>query len=134
MIRDQLKIKRSKLEDEPFVKDDKLSKKVKTITCQSCSNIRLIKATCKGKESAVGHDGLGGSSVVQVPNAYGSGVSDVICLSVAGGQPGRARVGVGVQNSSPYRWTKRRVQAQRLSLQKRTPTQPASQPSSHSQL
>ncbi|GJV10848.1 retrovirus-related pol polyprotein from transposon TNT 1-94 [Tanacetum coccineum] len=39
--------------------------------------------------------------VVQVPNAYGSGVGVVIGLSVVGGQPGYASVGVGSQSSSP---------------------------------
>ncbi|GJW54369.1 hypothetical protein Tco_0098454 [Tanacetum coccineum] len=105
--------KRSKHEDEPFVKDGKLSKKERTITCQSCGNIRHNKATCKGQgrkattggnnakasgsasrqaqqtELAVGQDGSGGS-----------GVGAVITLSVANGQgaaggPGGAGVGVG---------------------------------------
>ncbi|GKE82396.1 hypothetical protein Tco_1552396, partial [Tanacetum coccineum] len=43
------KRKRSKHEDEQFVKDGKLSKKGITITCQSCGNIRRNKATCKGQ-------------------------------------------------------------------------------------
>ncbi|GJY83912.1 hypothetical protein Tco_0497288, partial [Tanacetum coccineum] len=43
------KRKRSKLEDEPFVKHGKLSKKGKTINCQSCGNIGHNKATCKGQ-------------------------------------------------------------------------------------
>ncbi|GJR35427.1 hypothetical protein Tco_1211111 [Tanacetum coccineum] len=43
------KRKRSKLKDEPFVKHGKLSKKGRTINCQSCGNIRHNKATCKGQ-------------------------------------------------------------------------------------
>ncbi|GKC27232.1 retrotransposon-related protein [Tanacetum coccineum] len=47
--RPKKKRKRSKHEDEPFVKDGKLSKKGRTITRQSCGNIRHNKATCKGQ-------------------------------------------------------------------------------------
>ncbi|GKE41449.1 hypothetical protein Tco_1468733, partial [Tanacetum coccineum] len=79
--RPKKKRKRSKHEDEPFMKDGKLSKKRRTITCQSCRNIGHNKATCKGQggnnaeasgsasrqaqqaEPAVGQDGSGGSSV-----------------------------------------------------------------------
>ncbi|GKA57172.1 hypothetical protein Tco_0756360 [Tanacetum coccineum] len=43
------KRKRSKHEDAPFVKDGKLSKKGRTITCQSCGNIGHNKATYKGQ-------------------------------------------------------------------------------------
>ncbi|GJU68608.1 retrotransposon-related protein [Tanacetum coccineum] len=128
--RPKKKRKRSKLEDEPFVKDDKLSKKGRTITCR---NIGHNKATCKGQggnnaeasgsasrqaqqaELFVGQDGSSGSGVGLVPNAYGSGVGFVIGLSTAGGQPGRAGVGVGIQSLASTRWTKRRVQTQRLS-------------------
>ncbi|GKD98380.1 hypothetical protein Tco_1382277, partial [Tanacetum coccineum] len=110
--RPKKKRKRSKHEDEPFVKDGKLSKKGRTITCQSCGNIRHNKATCKGQgrkattggnnaeangsasmqpQQAVGQDGLGGS-----------GVGVVISLSAADGQRGAggadgAGVGVGSQ-------------------------------------
>ncbi|GJT44201.1 putative transposase, mutator type, MULE transposase domain protein [Tanacetum coccineum] len=97
--RPKKKRKRSKHEDEPFVKDGKLSKKGRTITCQSCINIGHNKATCKGQggnnveasgsasrkaqqaEPAVGQDGLGGSRV-----------GAVIGLSVAdgAGDAGRA--------------------------------------------
>ncbi|GJY81562.1 hypothetical protein Tco_0494313 [Tanacetum coccineum] len=48
--RPKKKRKRSKLEDEPFVKDCKVSKKGRTITCQSCRNIGHNKATCKGQD------------------------------------------------------------------------------------
>ncbi|GJX66467.1 heat stress transcription factor B-4-like protein [Tanacetum coccineum] len=82
------KRKRSKHEDEPSVKDGKLSRKGRTITCQSCGNTRHNKATCKGQgrkattggnnaeasgsvsgqaqqiEPVVGQDGLGGSGAV----------------------------------------------------------------------
>ncbi|GJX90059.1 hypothetical protein Tco_0343385 [Tanacetum coccineum] len=73
-------------------------------------------------EPVVGQDGLGGS-----------GAGAVIGLSAAGqGGPGGA--GVGRQGSSYTRWTKRRVQTERISPQKRTPTQPESQPSTSSQV
>ncbi|GJS37274.1 hypothetical protein Tco_0535656 [Tanacetum coccineum] len=138
--------KRSKHEDEPFVKDGKLSKKGRTISCQSCGNIGHNKVTCKGQgrkattggnnaeasgsasrqaqqtESAVGQDGSGGS-----------GVGAVIDFFAADGQGG-VGVGVGSQGSSYTRWTKTRVQTERISLQKTTLTQPASQPSTNSQV
>ncbi|GJY33356.1 crooked neck-like protein 1 [Tanacetum coccineum] len=87
--RPKKKRKMSKHEDEPFVKDGKLSKKGRTITCQSCKNIGHNKETCKGqgrKPITVGQDGLGGSRV---------GV--VISFSATDGQGGAggARVGVG---------------------------------------
>ncbi|GKG21812.1 hypothetical protein Tco_0384407, partial [Tanacetum coccineum] len=56
-------------------------------------------------ELVVGQDGSG---VVQVPNAYGSGVGVVIGLSVVGGQPGYASVGVGSRSSSHMQVTKPR--------------------------
>ncbi|GJX20453.1 hypothetical protein Tco_0223130 [Tanacetum coccineum] len=107
----KLEKKRSKHKDEPFVKDGKLSKKGRTITCQSYGNIRHNKATCKGQgrrattggnnaeasgsasrqaqqtELAIGQDGSGGS-----------GVGVVIGLLAADGQGG-AGVGVGSQAS-----------------------------------
>ncbi|GJY20801.1 hypothetical protein Tco_0393367 [Tanacetum coccineum] len=61
-------------------------------------------------EPTVGQDGSGGSSV-----------GFVIGLSAAGGQPGRACVCFGSQSSSPTRWTKRRVQTQRLVQKKELP-------------
>nr|GEW95885.1 retrotransposon-related protein [Tanacetum cinerariifolium] len=97
------KRKRFKHEDEPFVKDGKLSKKGRTITCQSCENFRHNKATCKGQgrkattggnnaeanggasrqaqhtEPTVGQDGSGGSGVVVV-----IGLSHVDCEGGAG--------------------------------------------------
>ncbi|GKB75387.1 hypothetical protein Tco_0942282, partial [Tanacetum coccineum] len=101
VVRPRKKRKRSKHEDEPFVKDGKLSRKGRTITCQSCGNIGHNKATCKGQcrkasiggnnveascsvsrqaqqtEPAVGQDGSGGS-----------GVGVVIGLSAAAGEGG----------------------------------------------
>ncbi|GJS14016.1 crooked neck-like protein 1 [Tanacetum coccineum] len=148
--RPRKKRKRSKHEVEPFVKDGKLSRKGRTITCQSCENTRHNKATCKGQgrkattggnnaeangsasrqaqetEPAVGQDGSGGS-----------GADAVIGLSAAageGGASGPGGAGVASQGSSHSRWTKRRVQTERISLQKRTPTHPASQPSTSSQV
>ncbi|GJW75606.1 heat stress transcription factor B-4-like protein [Tanacetum coccineum] len=47
--RPRKKTKRSKHEDEPFVKDGKLSRKRRTITCQFCGNTGHNKATCKGQ-------------------------------------------------------------------------------------
>nr|GEW04551.1 hypothetical protein [Tanacetum cinerariifolium] len=144
------KRKMSKHKDEPFVKDGKLSRKERTITCQSYRNIRHNKATCKGQgrkvtiggnnaegsasasrqaqqtKPAVGQDGLGGS-----------GAGAVIGLSAAAGEGGAGDpggVGVASQGSSHTRWTRRRVQTERISPQKRTPTQPVSQPSTNSQV
>ncbi|GJT36810.1 crooked neck-like protein 1 [Tanacetum coccineum] len=130
--RSKKKRKRSKHEDEPFVKDGKLSKKGRTITCQSCGNIRHNKATCKGQgrketreasgsasrqaqqaEPAAGQDGSGGSGIGAVIGLSAIGV--VGCAVSAG-------VGVDSQGSSHSRWTKRRVQTERISPPKRTPT------------
>ncbi|GKD51359.1 hypothetical protein Tco_1280335 [Tanacetum coccineum] len=71
-------------------------------------------------EHAVGQDGSGGL-----------GVGVVIGLSAAVGQGGP---GVDSQGSSHTRCTKKIVQTERISLEKRTPTQPASQPSTSSQV
>ncbi|GJS79518.1 hypothetical protein Tco_0729399 [Tanacetum coccineum] len=75
----------------------------------------------KERKPVVGQDGLGGPGV---------GVGVVIGLSAAAGEGG---AGVASQGSSHSRWTKRRVQTERISPQKGTPTQPASQPSTSSQ-
>ncbi|GJR90678.1 hypothetical protein Tco_0214689 [Tanacetum coccineum] len=71
-------------------------------------------------EPVVGQDGSGGS-----------GAGAVIGLSTAAGEGGAS---VASQGSSYSRWTKRRIQTERISPQKRTPTQPVSQPSTSSQL
>ncbi|GJR94185.1 hypothetical protein Tco_0266359 [Tanacetum coccineum] len=115
--RPRKKRKRSKHEDEQFVKDGKLNRIRRTITCQSCGNTGHNKATCKGQ---VGQDGSGGS-----------GAGAVIGLSAAASEGGAS---VASQGSSSSRWTKRRVQIERISPQKRTPTQPVSQPSTSSQV
>nr|GEX79375.1 hypothetical protein [Tanacetum cinerariifolium] len=86
--RPKKKRKRSKYKDEPFVKDGKLSRKGRTITCQTCENIGHNKATCKGQgrkattEPAVGQDGSGGL-----------GVGAVIGLSAAVGEGGASDPG-----------------------------------------
>ncbi|GJT94842.1 heat stress transcription factor B-4-like protein [Tanacetum coccineum] len=114
--RPKKKKKRSKHEDEPLVNDGKLSRKGRTITCQSCENIGHNKATCKGQgrkattggnnaegsgsasrqaqqtEHAVGQDGSGGS---------GAGV--VLGLSATAGEGGAGDpcgAGVTSQDSS----------------------------------
>ncbi|GJZ90168.1 hypothetical protein Tco_0662095 [Tanacetum coccineum] len=61
----------------------------------------------------------------------GSGVGAVIGLSAGAGKGG---AGVASQGSSRSRWTKRRVQTEIISPQKGTPTKPASQPSTSSQV
>nr|GFA81068.1 hypothetical protein [Tanacetum cinerariifolium] len=104
--RPKKKRKRSKLEDEPFVKDGKPSRKGRTITWQSCENIGHNKATCKGQggnntkgsgsasrqaqqiEPAVGQDGscgLGAGAVIGLSVAAGEGV----------GQDGSCGLGAG---------------------------------------
>ncbi|GKD64463.1 crooked neck-like protein 1 [Tanacetum coccineum] len=143
--RPKKKRKRSKHEDEPFVKDGKLSRKGRTITCQSCGNIRHNKSTCKeqGRKATTGGNNAKGSGsasrqaqqterAVGQDGSGGSGVGVVIGLSATAGKGGACDpggVGVAGQGSSRTRWTRRRVQTERISLQKRTPTQPANQPS-----
>ncbi|GJS86928.1 hypothetical protein Tco_0769564 [Tanacetum coccineum] len=113
--RPRKKRKRSKNDDEPFVKDGKLRRKGRTITCQSCGNTRHNKETCKEQ---------GGN------NAEVSGLS----TAGEGGAGGPGGAGVASQGSSHSRWTKRRVQIERISSQKRTLTQPVSQSSTSSQV
>ncbi|GJY25091.1 hypothetical protein Tco_0399817 [Tanacetum coccineum] len=117
--RTRKKRKRSKHEDEPFVKDGKLIRKGRTITCQSCENTGHNKATCKGQ---------GQKATTGGNNTEASG------LSTAAGEGGQGGAGVSSQGSSHSRWTKSRVQTERMSPQKRTPTQPTSQPSTSSQV
>ncbi|GJU42645.1 hypothetical protein Tco_1195602 [Tanacetum coccineum] len=111
--RPRKKRKRSKHEDEPFVKDGKLSRKGRTITCQSSRNTGYNKATCKGQ---------------------GGNYAESSGLSTAAGKGGAGGPGVASQGSSHSRWTKKRVQTERINLQKRNPTQPTSQPSTCSQV
>ncbi|GJT87633.1 heat stress transcription factor B-4-like protein [Tanacetum coccineum] len=95
--RPKKKRKRSKHEDEPFVKDGKLSRKGRTITCQSCGNIRHNKATCKGqgrKATTGGNNAEGSGSAsrqaqqtqptVDQDGSGGSGFCVVLGLSAAG--------------------------------------------------
>ncbi|GJS17102.1 mutator type transposase [Tanacetum coccineum] len=99
--RPKKKRKRSKHEDEPFVKDGKLSRKGKTITCQLCGNIRHNKATCKGqgRKASTGSnnaEGSGGASrqarqtkpAVGQDGSGGSGVGVVIGLFDTAGEGG----------------------------------------------
>ncbi|GKE81973.1 hypothetical protein Tco_1551973 [Tanacetum coccineum] len=112
--RPRKKRKRSKHEDEPFMKDGKLSRKGRTITCQSCGNTGHNKATCKGKgrkattgdnnaeasgsaskqsqqiEPTVGQDGSGGSGAGAV-----IGFSAAIGEGGAGGPGGASVVSQG---------------------------------------
>ncbi|GJU28276.1 hypothetical protein Tco_1166897 [Tanacetum coccineum] len=101
LSRPKKKRKRSKHEDEPFVKDDKLSRKGRTITCQSCGNTGHNKATCKGqgrKATTGGNNAEGSGSAsrqaqqtepaVGQDGSSGSGVGAVIGLSDAAGEGG----------------------------------------------
>ncbi|GKA90294.1 hypothetical protein Tco_0812164 [Tanacetum coccineum] len=86
------------------------------------SNITFAThASCP--EPAAGQDGLGGS-----------GAGAVIGLSTTAGEGGQGGAGVANQGSPLSIWTKSIVQTKRISPQKRTPTQPASQPSTSSQV
>ncbi|GJW55707.1 heat stress transcription factor B-4-like protein [Tanacetum coccineum] len=81
--RPKKKRKRSKHKDEPFVKDGKLSRKGRTITCQSCGNIGHNKATCKGqgRKATTGGNNAEGEGVVGGPGGHdaseGEGVAGV---------------------------------------------------------
>ncbi|GKD95413.1 hypothetical protein Tco_1375250, partial [Tanacetum coccineum] len=138
--RPKKKRKRSKHEDEPFVKDGKLSRKGRTITYQSCGNIGHNKVTCKGqgrKATTGGNNAEGSGSASrqaqQTEPAVGQDGSGGLGVGEGGaGDPGGA--GVASQGSSHTRWTRKRVQTERISPQKRTPTQPANQPSTSSQV
>ncbi|GJX83932.1 hypothetical protein Tco_0333413 [Tanacetum coccineum] len=132
--RPRKKRKRSKHEDEPFVKDGKLSRKGRTITCQSCGNTRHNKATCKGqgrKASTGGNNaeanGSASRKAQQIKPAVGqdgsggSGIGVVIGLSATAGEGGASGLGVASQGSSNNRWIKRIVQTERISPQKELP-------------
>ncbi|GKA30416.1 mutator type transposase, partial [Tanacetum coccineum] len=126
------------------------TRKGRTITYQSCGNIGHNKATCKGqrrKATTGGNNAEGSGSasrqaqqtepVVGQDGSGGSGAGAVIGLSAAAGEGGAGDpggAGVASQGSSHTRWTRRRVQTERISPQKRTPTQPANQPSTSSQV
>ncbi|GKB84541.1 hypothetical protein Tco_0956813 [Tanacetum coccineum] len=100
------------------------------------NNTFATKSSCLGGNNVEASSSVFGQVQQAEPavSQHGSGVGAVIGLFVAGGQPGRVGVGVESQSSSHTRWTKRKVQTQRLSPQKTTPTQPAIQPSTHSQV
>ncbi|GJY11901.1 hypothetical protein Tco_0381210 [Tanacetum coccineum] len=97
--RPKKKRKRSKHNDETFVKDGKLRKKGRTITCQSCGNIRHNKATCKGQVAT----GSASRQAQQINHAFGqdstggTGVGAVIGLSTTDGQGGIGGPGGMVQ-------------------------------------
>nr|GEZ92610.1 hypothetical protein [Tanacetum cinerariifolium] len=99
------KRKRSKHEDEPFVKDGKLTRKGRTITYQSCRNTGHNKATYKGqgrKATTGGNNveasGSASRQAQQTEHAVGqdgsieSGVDSVIGLSTAIGEGGLSGV------------------------------------------
>ncbi|GJT16778.1 heat stress transcription factor B-4-like protein [Tanacetum coccineum] len=99
--RQRKKRKRSKHKDEPFVKDGKLSRKGRTITCQSCGNTGHNKETCKGqgrKATTGGNNaeasGIASRQVQQTEptvgqdGSSGSGAGAVIGLSAAAGECG----------------------------------------------
>ncbi|GJW61892.1 hypothetical protein Tco_0111227 [Tanacetum coccineum] len=97
-----------------------------TIRQHAKDKVEMQQQASTKTEPAVSQDATGGS-----------GVGAVIGLSAVageGGAGGPGGAGVYSQSSSHSRWTKRRVQIERISPQKRTPTQPASQPSTSSQV
>ncbi|GKE36113.1 hypothetical protein Tco_1455435, partial [Tanacetum coccineum] len=81
--RPRKKRKRSKHKDEPFVKDGKVSRKGRTITCQSCENTGHNKAICKGQ---------GRKAKIGGNNAEASS-----SLSAAAGEGGEGGAGVASQ-------------------------------------
>ncbi|GJY28926.1 hypothetical protein Tco_0404693 [Tanacetum coccineum] len=124
--------KRYKLEDEPFVKDGKLSKKEELLLVIPAKTLHTIRQHAKNKvksgNNAEASDSASGQAE-QVEHVVGQDG-----LSVAGGQLGCAGFCVGSRSSSHGRWTKRRVQTERLSPQKITATQRSTQPLTHSQV
>ncbi|GKA78761.1 hypothetical protein Tco_0785298, partial [Tanacetum coccineum] len=91
-------------EDEPFVKDGNLSRKGRTVTCQSCRNTKHNTGTCKGQGRKAKTEAIGSASrqaqqtepAVGQDGSGGSGAGVVIVLSVATGEGG---VGVASQVS-----------------------------------
>ncbi|GJX22185.1 heat stress transcription factor B-4-like protein [Tanacetum coccineum] len=114
--RPRKKRKRSKHEDEPCVKDGKLSRKGRTITCQSYRNTGHNKATYKGQggnnaeacgsasrqaqqiEPIIGQDGLGGLGVGVV-----IGLSTTAGEGGAGGPGGAGGASQGLSHMSEIR-------------------------------
>ncbi|GJX56913.1 hypothetical protein Tco_0286810, partial [Tanacetum coccineum] len=119
--RPKKKRKRSKHKDEPFVKDGKLSRKGRTITCQSCKNIGHNKAICKGQ---------GGN------NAEGSGSASRQAQQTepAVGQDVQVDQVLPVKVHPILDGQGEEYKEKRISPQKRTPIQTASQPSTSSQV
>nr|GEY36711.1 hypothetical protein [Tanacetum cinerariifolium] len=111
--RPRKKRKRSKHKDEPFVKD-------------GGNNAEASGSASRQAQQTKPAAGQGGSCR--------SGVGGVIGLSTAAGEGGQCDVGVSSQGSSHSRWNKSKVQTKRMSPQKRTHTQPVSQPSISSQV
>ncbi|GKB72122.1 crooked neck-like protein 1 [Tanacetum coccineum] len=104
--RPRKKRKRSKHKDEPFVKDGRLSRRGRTITCQSCGNTGHNKATYKGqsrKATTGGNNAEASGStsrqaqqtelVVGQDGSGGPGAGAVIGLSTATGEGGAGGLG-----------------------------------------
>ncbi|GKE54191.1 hypothetical protein Tco_1489347 [Tanacetum coccineum] len=96
------------------------------------NNTFATKSSCSGGNNAEGSSSASrqAQQIEPAVGQDGSGVGVVIGFSAAGeggaSDPGGA--GVASQGSSHTRWTRRRVQTERISPQKRTPTQLLSQP------
>ncbi|GJV03717.1 hypothetical protein Tco_1337286 [Tanacetum coccineum] len=89
--------------------------------------IKLFKSTNQERYEHVGPEVISS----QDGKVYKMKKRDYAWLMISSGAGGP---GVASQGSSHSRWTKRRVQIERISPQKRTLTQPASQPSTSSQV
>nr|GEZ41950.1 hypothetical protein [Tanacetum cinerariifolium] len=108
-----------------------LAIEVEKVNTSIARRLKLLEASGSASRQAqlsehvVGQYGLGGS-----------GVDAVIGLSAddGAGVVGCLGFGVGSQGSSHSRWEKKRAQTERISPQKRTPTQLASQPSTNPQV
>ncbi|GJV92106.1 hypothetical protein Tco_1539919 [Tanacetum coccineum] len=115
--RPKKKRKRSKHEDEPFVKDGKLSKKgiEEPLYVNPMETLDTIRQHAKGKVESGNNAEASGSASGQAQQAepiisqdglVGSGVGDVIGLSAAGGQEGSGGAGVGVGSQVPVTKTR----------------------------
>ncbi|GJX54955.1 mutator type transposase [Tanacetum coccineum] len=91
LLEPKKKRKRSKNEDEPFVKYGKLSKKERTITCQSYGNIGLNKETCKGR---------GGNNAEAGGGASGAGVADGNGREIGDGIPRQSSAAGGATSDN----------------------------------
>ncbi|GJX29500.1 hypothetical protein Tco_0237579 [Tanacetum coccineum] len=110
--RPKKKRKRSKHEDEPFVKDGKLSKKgiEEPLYVNPMETLDTIRQHAKGKVESGNNTEASSSASGQAQQAkpiisqdglVGSGVGDVIGLSAVGGQEGSGGAGVGVGSQVP---------------------------------